>query len=179
PLTAEAFRRVSVRVAGDQVTQFAATIKIPDQAYRDEAKTTLLNVVLLVLLIIGILALLALTVAGFVMAARKHFPWRRRARLTAMMAIFPIAGAMLRWKSSIFFYNTAEAWGTFVSNRIVANITFTIFQVGVLFLALCGIEAVYPQGLDWFRRDGRARFGRSALIGAVTALGLLIIRKVL
>jgi len=179
PLTAEAYRRVSVRVAGNEVTQFASTVKIPDQAYRDEAKTTLLNVILLVLLIIGILALLALTVAGFVLAARKHFPWRRPARLTAMLAIIPIANAILRWKSSIFFYNTAEAWGTFVSNRIVAAIAFTGVQIGLLFLAFAGIEAVYPRGLDWFRREGRARFGRSAVIAAATALGLLVIRKIL
>src|SRR5207244_9795155 len=53
PLTAEAFRRVTVRVAGDQVTQFTSTIKIPDQAYRDAAQTTLLNIVLVVLRIIG------------------------------------------------------------------------------------------------------------------------------
>ncbi|HYS55018.1 MAG TPA: CPBP family intramembrane glutamic endopeptidase [Thermoanaerobaculia bacterium] len=179
PLTAEGYRRVSVRVAGDQVTQFASTIKIPEQAYRDEAKTTLLNVVLLVLLIAGILGLLALTVAGFVLAARKHFPWRRPARLTAILAIIPIANAVLRWKSSIFFYNTAEAWGTFVSNRIVAAIAFTGVQIGLLFLALSGMEAAYPQGLDWLRREGRARFGRSALIAAVTAMGLLVIRKML
>ena len=179
PLTAEAFRRVSVRVAGDQVTQFSSTIKIPDQAYRDATKTTLLNVVLLVFLIAGILALLALTVTGFVIAARRHFPWRRPARLTAILAIIPIANAVLRWKSSIFFYNTAEAWGTFVNSRIVAAVTFTGVQIGLLFLALAGIEAVYPQGFDWFRREGRARFGRTALIAAVTAIGLLLIRKVL
>ncbi|HEX9502088.1 MAG TPA: CPBP family intramembrane glutamic endopeptidase [Thermoanaerobaculia bacterium] len=179
PLTAEAFRRVSVRVAGDQVTQFTSTIKIPDQAYRDAAKTTLLNIVLVVLRIAGGLAVLSLTVAGFVVAARKHFPWRRPARLTAILAIVPIANAILRWKTSLFGYDTSVGWDTFINGLAITTITVTAVQIGLLFLALAAIDAAYPQALDWFRHEGRARFGRSALIAAVTATGLLAIRKII
>jgi hypothetical protein len=179
PLTAEAFRRVSVRVAGDQVTQFTSTIKIPDQAYRDASKTTLLNIVLVVLRIVGGLALLSLTVAGFVVAARKHFPWRRPARLTAMLAIVPIISAIFRWKTSLFGYDTSVGWDTFVNGLVITTVTVTGVQIGLLFLAFAAIEAAYPQAIDWFRHEGRARFGRSALIAAITATGLLAIRKIL
>jgi len=177
PLVAEAYRRISVRVMGDQVTQFTSTIKIPDQAYRDAAQTTLLNIVLVVLRIIGALALLSLTVTGFVMAARKHFPWRRPARWTAILAIVPILNAILRWKNALFTYDTSIGWDTFVNSQLVSVIAVTGVQIGILFLALAGIEAVYPRGLDWFRREGRARFGRAALIAALLAIGLALIRR--
>jgi membrane protease YdiL (CAAX protease family) len=177
PLVAEAYRRISVRVAGDQVTQFTSTVKIPDQAYRDAAQTTVLNIVLVVLRIIGALTLLSLTVTGFVMAARKHFPWRRPAVWTAILAIVPIAGAILRWKNALFTYPTSIGWDTFVNSQVVSAIAVTGVQIGILFLALAGIEAVYPHGLDWFRREGRARFGRGALIAALLAIGLVLIRR--
>jgi membrane protease YdiL (CAAX protease family) len=178
PLVAEAFRRVSVRVAGDQVTQFAATIKIPDQAYRDAAKTTFLNVVLLVLFILGVIALLALTVAGFVMAARREFPWRRPAMLTAVLGIIPIVAAVLQWKNALFTYDTTQSWTTYINSQIVSAIMVCGVQIGLIFLALAGIEAAHPKGLDWLRREGRARFGRPALVAAVTAIGLLVIWRV-
>ncbi|HEY8132740.1 MAG TPA: type II CAAX endopeptidase family protein [Thermoanaerobaculia bacterium] len=177
PLVADAYRRVSVRVQGDQVTQFTTTVKIPDQAYRDAAQTTLLNIILVVLRIIGALTLLSLTVTGFVIAARKHFPWRRPARWAAILAIVPIAGAILRWKNALFTYSTSIGWDTFINSQVVSVIAVTGVQIGILFLALAGIEAVYPQGLDWFRREGRARFGRAAIAAAVLAIGLVLIRR--
>ncbi len=178
PLVAEAYRRVSVRLAGGEVTQFTSTIKIPDQAYRDATRTTLLNIVLIVLRILGALALLSLTVAGFVMAARKHFPWKRPALWTAFLAIVPIASTIMRWKTTLFTYDTSVSWQTFVNSQIVSAVTFTGVQIGLLFLAFAAIEAVYPHGLDWFRREGRARFGRPALIAALTVFGLVLIRRV-
>ncbi len=177
PIAGEAFRRISVRVAGNEITQFTTTVKIPEQAYRDAQQTTFVNVVVLVLRIIGALALLSLTVAGFVMAARKHFPWRRPAVWTAVLAIVPIAGVITRFRSSLFTYDTSIGWDTFVNSQIVSAVVVAGVQIGILFLALAGIEAAHPQALDWFRREGRARFGRSALIAALIALGLVITRR--
>ncbi len=178
PLVADAYRRISVRLMGNEVTQFMTTAKIPDQAYRQAAQTTLLNIVFVVLRIIAGLALLALTVAGFVMAARKHFPWRRPARWAAILAVVPILRAVLRWKLSLFAYDTSVGWDTFVNSQLLSAITITGVQIGILFLALSGIEAVYPQGLDWFHREGRARFGRPALVAALLTIALVIIRRI-
>ena len=174
PLVADAYRRISVRVAGDQVTQFTSTIKIPEQAYRDAAQTTLLNMVLAVLRIIGALTLISLTVAGFVIAARKHFPWRRPARWTAVLAIFPIGTAILRWKSVLFTYDTSVGWDTFINGQVISAVTMTGLQIGLLFLALVAIEASHPQALDWLRKEGRERFGRSALMAALTAIAVVL-----
>ncbi|HEY6140829.1 MAG TPA: lysostaphin resistance A-like protein, partial [Thermoanaerobaculia bacterium] len=88
PLAAEGHRRVSVRVAGNEVTQFTTTIKIPDSVYRDEAKETLLNVILGLVRLGAALFALAFVIAGFVIAARRgHFPWRRALRWTLVLAV--------------------------------------------------------------------------------------------
>jgi membrane protease YdiL (CAAX protease family) len=179
PLVAESYRRISVRVAGNEVTQFTTTMKIPDEAYRQAAQVTLVNIVLVVLRILGGLIILALIIAGFVIAARKHhFPWRRPLRWTAILAIVPIAGALMRWELTLFEYSTSIRWDTFVTGQVVTAIRNVGVQIGVIFLALTGIEAVDPQALDWLRREGRARFGRAALIVAVTAIGLAFIRRI-
>jgi len=178
PLVGEAYRRISVRLQGSQVTQFTTTIKIPEQAYRDAEQTNFLNVTLWLLYIIGLIAVLSLTVAGFVMAARKHFPWRRPARLTAMLAIIPVGIAIVRFRASLFTYPTSISWETFVNSQVISAFVVSGFLIGLLFLALAGIEASYPQALDRVRREGRARFGRSALVAALTAFGAVTIVRI-
>ena len=177
PLAAAAFRRISVRVQGSQVTQFTTTIKIPEEAYREAEQTNFLNVVVSVLRVIGAIAVLSLIVAGFVMAARKHFPWRRPARLAAMLAIIPIVMTIVRFQSSLFLYDTSISWETFVNQQVISAIVVAGFQIGILFLALSGIDAARPQALDWLRREGRARFGRAALVGALIAIGAVAIAR--
>jgi hypothetical protein len=179
PLVAEAYRRISVRVAGDQVTQFASTIKIPDQSYRDAAKTTLLNILIFVFFILGVLGLLSLTITGFVIAARKEFPWRRPAVLKDILAILPIGATILQWRVAIFTYDYTKSWSTFINSQIISAVAVTGVQIGLIFLAFAAIDAAYPQALDWLRREGRARFGRSALVAGATAIGLLMGWRVL
>jgi membrane protease YdiL (CAAX protease family) len=180
PVAADGYRRISVRVQGNEVTQFTTTIKIPDPFYREANAQTLLNVVFQLLKLVGFIAALSLVVAGFVIAARKNrFPWRRPLLWTAVLAIVPIAAALLRWKSNLFAYDTSIGWDTFISSLIIRLITQMGFQIGLTFLALAGIEAVYPHALDLTRREARARVGRAALVGALTAIGCVLIRRVL
>jgi hypothetical protein len=180
PIAADAYRRISVRVQGNEVTQFTSTVKIPDPFYREANAQTLLNVVFQVLKLVGFLAALSLIVAGFVVAARKNrFPWKRPLRWTAVLAIVPIAAALLRWNSNLFAYDTSIGWDTFISSLVIRLITQIGFQIGLIFLALAGIEAVYPNALDLPRRDARARVGRAALLAALTAIGCVLIRRVL
>jgi membrane protease YdiL (CAAX protease family) len=173
-LAAEGHRRISVRVAGAEVTQFTTTIKIPDSVYREEAKETLLNVVLgLVRLGAGLLAL-ALIIAGFVMAARRgNFPWRRALRWTLVLAIIPIANAIVHWPLSLFDYQTSEQWQTFITGNVVRTIFLTGLKLGGIFLAIAGIDAAYPHALELRRRAARARVGRTALVAALTALAVM------
>ena len=179
PIAAEGHRRISVRVAGAEVTQFTTTIKIPDSVYREEAKETLLNVILGLVRLGAMLLALALIIAGLVIAARKgHFPWQRALRWTLVLAIIPIADAVVHWPLSLFDYQTSEQWQTFITANLVRTIFGVGFKLGGLFLAIAGIDIAYPHALELRTRAARARVGRAALIAAVTAVALIAIARI-
>ncbi|HJQ41291.1 MAG TPA: CPBP family intramembrane glutamic endopeptidase [Thermoanaerobaculia bacterium] len=176
PLAAQAFRRVTVRVAGAEVTQFNKNVKVPESVERDATTRTFLNVVLFALLIIGAITLLAIVVAGLVLASRtRGLPWRRALRWTLILAIIPIVSTLAHYELSLFSYTTTMAWDTFrvrLATQIILDIAK---QVGILFLALAGLEAAIPYAWRLLSREGRARFGRSAAIAALTAISLAVL----
>ena len=173
PLVARAFRRVTVRVAGAEVTQFNKHVKVPESVYREASTQTLLNVALFVLQVIGVIALLALVVTGLVIATRTHgLPWRRALRWTLMLAVLPLAGLVAQHEEMLFGYSTSVAWETFRISLATAYIRNFAMQLGMLFLALAGLEAAVPYATTLLTREGRARFGRSAVIAAVTAIAV-------
>jgi membrane protease YdiL (CAAX protease family) len=178
-LAPEAFRRVTVRVAGAEVTQFNKTIKVPESVYRDAATRSLLNIVLFVLMIAGMVTLVAIVIAGLVIASRKHgLPWRRALRWTLVLSIIPIASYVARYESQLFGYSTSVAWETFRVS-LITNFVFEVgMQVGMIFLALAGLEAAVPYALSVVTAEGRARFGKSAVIAALTAISVIVIADV-
>lgn len=176
PIAAEAFRRVTVRVAGARVTQFAKHIKVPESVHREAETQTLLHLVFIVLQLLGLIALLALVIAGLVMATRAHgLPWRRALKWTAILAVIPIATVLIEYESMLFDYNTAIAWETFRVRLITSVIQQIALRLGLLFLALAGLEAALPHALTVLSKEGRARVGRSAVVAALTAISLLIL----
>ena len=179
PLAAQAFRRITVRVAGSEITQFNRHVHIPESVRREAGTQTLLNVVLMTMQIAGAVTLLALVVTGLIVATRAHgLRWRRALRWTLILAIIPIAATLVQYEEMLFGYNTSVAWETFRIRLITELITRIGTRVGLLFLATAGIEAALPYATSLFRREGRARFGRSAAVAALTALSLAVIARV-
>ncbi|MEA2338863.1 MAG: hypothetical protein QOE82_2870 [Thermoanaerobaculia bacterium] len=177
PLAADAWRRISVRVAGAEVTQFTTTVKVPDSVYREP--TTLLNIVFGLLRILGIIAMLSLVVAGFVIALRRQrFPWQRALRWTLALAIIPLISIAARWELTLFEYNTSITWQTFITNQSINIIRNVGLQLGMIFLAVVGLAAAYPEAFHLARRDARARLGRSAAIAALTAISIAVVYRV-
>ncbi|MEO8036484.1 MAG: hypothetical protein ABI837_18750, partial [Acidobacteriota bacterium] len=173
PLAAEAFRRISVRVAGNEVTQFTTTVKIPDSVYRDEEKQTLLSVVFTLIRIAGIVGVLALIITGVIVASRHGLlHWRRAARWAAFFAIVPLAATAASWELRLFSYNTSVQWQTFAVDQFIDVIRTVGLQVGLFFLSVAAVDAAFPFALKLLSREGRARFGRAAIIAAATALAL-------
>ncbi|MEO8381199.1 MAG: CPBP family intramembrane glutamic endopeptidase [Acidobacteriota bacterium] len=176
PLVPGAFRRVTVRVAGASVSQFSKTVKVPEIVYREAATETLLNVVLLILKILGSVTLLALVIAGLVFAGRRHgLPWRRALRWTLILAVIPLVNIAARYESSLFGYSTSVAWETFRVSLITHFVADAGLQIGLIFLALAGLEAAVPYALSLGTRESRNRFGKSAAVAALTALSVLVI----
>jgi membrane protease YdiL (CAAX protease family) len=177
PLAADAWRRISVRVAGAEVTQFTTTVKVPDSVYREP--TTLLNIAFTLLRILGIISLLSLVVAGFVIALRKQrFPWQRALRWTLALAILPLINTAAHWELTLFEYNTSITWQTFITNQMINIIRNVGLHLGVIFLAVAGLAAAYPQVFQLARREARARLGRSAAVAALTAISIAVVFRI-
>ncbi|MGZ7032524.1 MAG: CPBP family glutamic-type intramembrane protease, partial [Thermoanaerobaculia bacterium] len=173
-IAAQAYRRISIRVAGAETTQFATTVKIPDSVYRDEGSETLLNVVFTILKIIGTLTALALVVSGFVMATRKgSLQWRRPLRWTLFLAIIPIVLALAGYESHLFGYSTSISWQTFTADLTVSLVREVALKIVIIFLALAAIETAVPFAWQLVSPEGRRRFGRSAVMSAVTAIAVV------
>ncbi len=174
PIAAEAYRRVSVRVAGAEVSQFTITVKVPDAVYREASQQTLRNVVLIVLKIAGALTGLTLLVTGFVAATARRRPrWGRALRWMLALAIIPILNAAAGYEDALFGYRTSVRWDTFFAGFTVDVFRSVGLRLGVLFLAVAAIDAAYPWAFGLLSREGRARFGRSALVAAVTVLAII------
>jgi membrane protease YdiL (CAAX protease family) len=172
-------RRITIRVAGSEVTQFNKHVHIPESVRRDAETQTLLHTLLLGMKIAGTVTLLALIVTGIVLASRTHgLPWRRALRGTAILSIIPIVVTFSQYEQMLFGYNTSVAWETFRIRLITDFVRNIGLQAGLIFLALAGLEAALPYALSLFTRAGRARFGRAAAPRAVTALAIAVIADV-
>ena len=179
PLAPRAFRRVTVRVAGNEVTQFNKTIRIPESVYREASTQTLLNLILFALYILGTVSAVSLVIAGLVIAGRRHgLPWCRALRWTLVLAIIPIATLVARTESLLFGYSTTVAWETFRVSLFTRFVAEAGLQIGLIFLALAGLEAAMPYALSLISRDGRARFGRSAVVAALTAIAIFVVTDI-
>ena len=176
-IAAEGYRRVTVRVAGDVVTQFNKSIKVPDVVYREP--TTLLNVLLVILRFTGTIFLLALIATGLVLVARKgRFPWKQALRWALLLSPIPIVLVLAQHEDSLFGYSTSVAWETFVITMVTQNAVAIAFRIALLFLALAGLLAAIPYALDLLSREGRARTGRAAAVAAITAIAAIVIVRV-
>ncbi|MCU1349563.1 MAG: Abortive infection protein [Acidobacteria bacterium] len=180
PLADEAYRRVTVRVSGDEVTQFTTTVKVPDAVYREADRQTFLNVALIVVKIAGSVAVLALIVTGLVIVLRHgHAHWKRAARWTLAFAPVPIVTTLASYESRLFGYSTSMQWQTFLFDLAVDTIRSVGLQLGVFFLAIAALDAAYPHARSLLRRESRARFGRSAAIAALTAIAVFAASRTL
>jgi len=175
PLVARATRRVSVRVMGAHVTQFAATIQVPDAVYREARKQTLINTLLFVVRAIGVIAALAVVVSGFIIALRhSRLLLRRAARITAVLALIPIIRVITSTETRLFSYSTSTSWDTFLLNATTDAVRTVGLQILLLFIAVSAILTIVPFATSLATREARARFGRHAAVAVVTAIGALV-----
>ena len=175
PLVADAVQRVSIRVMGNEVTQFATTVKVPDAVYRDAHQQTFVNIILLILRLLGAVAALALIVSGFIMATRHGLPqWRRAVRVALLLSIIPVVRAMMTRQLRLFSYNTSTSWDTFLVNATTNAVRDAGLQILMIVAAVAAIFAAFPYASGMLSTDARRRFGRHATVAVLTAIGMLI-----
>jgi membrane protease YdiL (CAAX protease family) len=170
PLAAEAFRRASVRIGGDEVVQVSRSVKIPERIRREARETRLADIVVTVLVIAGWLGILSLVILGVLEAIRRgRFRWRRAARLALFALPIPIVTTALVWNQLLAGYPTAIGWETFVVMMLTSATFIVGFQAGVVFLSIAILETIYPALPRLVSSEARRRLGRSAVAAAIAA----------
>ncbi|HEX3109176.1 MAG TPA: CPBP family intramembrane glutamic endopeptidase, partial [Thermoanaerobaculia bacterium] len=171
PLIVDAFRRETVRVAGAEVTQFTTSVHVPQSVYREAMQQTLRTTAIGILRVVGGIALLALIVTGVVAASIRRRPnWKRALRWTLALAIVPLLSVAADHEAALFGYSTSVKWDTFLTSYIVDILRDVGLRLGGLFLAVVAIDAAIPYALDALSRQARARFGRQAVVAAITGI---------
>ena len=176
PLAAEAFRRATVRISGDRVSQFARTVRIPERARREFEEEGILNTILLILRIVAAITLLGLVIYGVVSAARDNrFAWKIAMKITLVLAPLAIASVLLQREVFLTQYDTAMPWETFTVVMIVGVIFGVAFQLGMTWLAIAVIETIIPAARRVLMGAGARRFGAAAAVAALTILSILMV----
>ena len=175
PIVDHARRRISVRVMGSEVTQFAPTIRVPDSVYREASTQTLLQTVLLIAKVIGIVLALAFVITGIILATRHGgFALGKVLRPALLLSLIPIFGAFVGREEELFGYSTTVAWDTFTLNRMTGYIRDVGIQIALIFVGLAAMRALYPWIGEVLRRPGRRRFGGAAVVSAVAAVAAIV-----
>ena len=173
PIAARAFGRVTVRVAGDRVSQVAMTVKIPDEDYRAASQQTMLNTILGILRLAGVVTLSALIIAGFVMTTRRGpFVWRRALKWSLLLAVVPIAATASSIDQLFLNYDTSIQWQTFLVTLTVGLFMKVALQTLMVFVAIAAIDSSIPATATLMSNQAVRRFGRSAAVAATTAMAL-------
>lgn len=175
PITGGALRRVSIRVAGDRVTQFVKTVRIPEAERIEREKTVAANTIFLVLKIFGWIFLVAVVVTGYVLSLRKGgFPWKRPLRIAAALAIPAALFTISQWKLFFTRYDTSIEWNTFMVVIGVGMVAQIGFQLLVIFLAVSAAEAIEPGTRRLLSAAARASLGARAIVAALGAAGAIV-----
>jgi hypothetical protein len=77
------------------------------------------------------------------------------------------------YESQLFGYRTSVSWQTFAADLAVQLARDTAFKIVLIFLALAAIETAVPFAWQLFGREARARFGRGAVVSALSAIAIL------
>lgn len=175
PIAGEAVRRVSIRVAGDRVTQFQKTVRIPEAERIERTKTVAANTIFLVLKIFGWLFLIAIVVTGYVLSLRHGgFPWKRPLKIAGLLAVPAALFAVSQFELFLTRYDTSIEWTTFMVVMGVGIVAQIGFQLLVIFLALSAVEAIEPDSRRLFSREAVGSLGARAIVAAVAAAGLVL-----
>jgi len=167
----EAYLRLEVTVAGDEVTGLSRRFKLPEEWERRESALTLPNALLLAALTLVIAGMLAGGLVLFVKQVRSgEIQWRRSTALG--VAVVGVVGlAELNQLSRLYqAYSTSESLATFWISSLTGLVVFPIF-LGLVGWPLMGLAAsLYPNAWQVFRGTGRRVWRRDAAVAIVVSL---------
>jgi hypothetical protein len=167
----DAYFRLEVDVAGDQVVGLARYFKLPEVWQRQQSATTLTNAILLGVLILLAAGLLAGGLVLFVLRVRRgEIRWRPAAYAGAVVAGVLALAALNRLPNLYQRYSTSEPLTTFWISNAAALLVWP-FLGGLVGWLLVGLAtSLYPEAWRIFRGAARRLWRRDAAIAIVVSL---------
>jgi hypothetical protein len=167
----EAYYRLRVEIAGDQVVGFARFFKLPEQWERERSTTRLTNVVLHA---VSYGLVLVLAAGGLILLVRKvrrgQVPWRQSAKVGAAIAVLMLLSELNQLPAFEQQYPTSIPLATF---RLFIGVSVLLVPLlsGLLGWLLAGLVlSLYPDAGRIFRASARRAWRRDAAL----AIGLSV-----
>jgi membrane protease YdiL (CAAX protease family) len=167
----DAYLRLEVAMAGEEVTGLSRYFKLPEEWERRESAVTLPNALLLGALTLVMAGMLAGGLVLFVKQVRRgEIHWRRSAALGA--AVVGVVGLTeLNQLCRLYHaYSTSESLATFWISSLAGLVVFPVF-LGLAGWPLMGLAAsLYPNAWQVFCGTARRVWRRDAAIAIVVSL---------
>jgi membrane protease YdiL (CAAX protease family) len=167
----EAYYRLQVEVAGDQIVGFVRLFKLPETWVRHEQQSSLVNVLLHALKGILYAGLVAAFVGLFVRQVRRGaLPWKRAVRVAIPMFAAIVLYAVLQAPLLYQFYSTSIPLSTFKLLVAAGFLTLGIGVTVLIWLLVAFATSLYPQSWSIFLPAARRTWRRDALVALVVSL---------
>lgn len=165
--------RISITVAGDQVSGGRAYWKVPEGYARLRSRRNALSIAVLLLRIAVPVGVVIWGVILLIQNIRKGFvPWRPSLRVALPVTFIAVSGMLLSARLLLKGYNTAIPLHTFEAMMGVGLLISAVFLFLMLIGAVGFITSFYPDVLHSFTAPNRKLFGVDAAMVTLMAIGL-------
>jgi membrane protease YdiL (CAAX protease family) len=167
----DAHYRLQVEIAGDQVTGFTRSFKLPEDWERAQEGRTLANNALLGVLILTLMALVGAFLVVFINLVRAGtMQWKESSKFAALLAVIVFFATLNGIGLTFQKYDTAlplDQWNL----RIAIGVVVVPLLEGLLAWLLVGSAiSVYPNIQKLFATSARRVWRRDALVALVVSL---------
>jgi hypothetical protein len=167
----DAHYRLEVDIAGDQVTGFSRSFKLPEEWERAQEGRNLVNNFLMGVAILTLLALVAAALVVLVNLIRSgQMLWKRSAKWGAFIGVLGFLGALndlpLAWRA----YDTSMPLAVWKLEVAVSVVVVPIVQGLLAWLLLGSAASLYPDAWKLFSGAARRVWRRDAAVALVLSL---------
>jgi membrane protease YdiL (CAAX protease family) len=169
----EARFRVSVDVAGDEVSGTRTHWKVPEAFVRVRSQQNAISIATMVLKIAVMSAAVVFGLILLFQAIRKGtVRWGQALRIAIPVTLLSAAGALLSYPLAWRAYNTAIPLEIFQATLITGLAITLAFSFMMMTAAVAFIQIAVPESFEALRARVRAALGMDAVLAVLLAIGL-------
>ena len=167
----DAHYRLQVDIAGDQITSFSRSFKLPEEWERAQAARNIRNNILMGVSVLTFLTLFAAGLIVFVNLVKTgKMQWKRSAKFGALLAALALLTAANGLSATYRFYDTSIPMTVWNLRIAVGVVVFPLLEGLLGWLLIGSAFSLYPDTLKVFSGAARRVWRRDALVALVLSL---------